>query len=294
VVYHYTTRDTAIGSILPTGQIRLSLYEWMADPRESKTWLFGATVPEGAGEYDLVEITQRINDLAKSNAKLLCVTRDAPEIPAPPNERYQRGFAHSRMWTNYAGGHSGVCLIFNRQKVHEAITAAFGKDNLYAGDVAYGDWTPLHSEAHTIDFAALDSYVVDDALRAPIRAYVDQLFFYKNSDWAAEVEYRWVYLGDSPTPEFVSFGDALEGLCVGVNYPAKPASEDPSLRCLAERFGITAIPRITWANGRVRVQHERSGGAGVGVHSDDIVWGGRRTRTLLIGDRDESGKEDGV
>src|SRR5437588_6648833 len=38
-VYHYTTRDAAIGSILPTGQIRLSLFEWMSDPRESKKWL---------------------------------------------------------------------------------------------------------------------------------------------------------------------------------------------------------------------------------------------------------------
>jgi hypothetical protein len=135
----------------------------------------------------------------------------------------------------------------------------------------------------------LDRYGVDDALRAHIRTYIDQLFFYKNTDWAAEVAHCWVYLGDSPTPEFVRFGDALEGLCVGENYPAKPAGEDPSLRCLAEQFGITYIPRITWANGRVRVQTERSGGEGVGLHVDSLFWSGPRTRPLLIGDEHPEG-----
>ena len=285
-VYHYTTRDTAIGSILPTGQIRLSLYEWMADPRESKTWLFGG---HGSGDYDLWELIQRINKLAKSNAKLFCVTRDAPDIPPPPNERYQRGFAHSRMWTDYAGRHTGVCMIFNRRRLHAAITTALGTDNVYADDVTYGEWTSLQGEAHTIDYKSLDQHGVDEALRAHIRTYIDQLFFYKNTDWAAEVEHRWLYLGDSPTPEFVPFGDALEGLCVGENYPAVPAGEDPSLRCLAEQFGITAIPRITWANGRVRVQFERSGG-GAGIHIDSVAWSGPRTRTLVI--RDQPSADD--
>jgi hypothetical protein len=291
-VYHYTTRDTAIGSILPTGQIRLSLYEWMADPRESKTWLFGGEIPPGGGDYDLWELTQRINDLAKSHAKVFCVTRDTREIPQPPNERYQRGFAHSRIWNEYAARHSGVCLIFNLRKLHEAITTALGTDNVYAMDVTYGEWTPLQAEAHTIDYESLDRHGVDEALRAHIRTYIDQPFFYKNTDWAAEVERRWVYLGDAPTPEFVSFGDALDGMCVGVNYPVKPVAEDSSLRCLAERYGITAIPRITWANGRVRVQHEQSGGAGRGLYVDGIFWGGPRTRPLLIGDGDEQPTSD--
>jgi hypothetical protein len=280
-VYHYTTRETAIGAILPTRQIRFSLYEWMADPRESKTWLFGGEMPEGSGDYNIVDLMHRINELAKENAKLFCVTRDTREIPEPPNERYQRGFAHSRMWNAYAGRHSGICLIFNLDKLHEAITAALGEDNVYAFDVSYGEWTPLQAEAHSIDYASLDRHGVDEALRAHIRTYVDQLFFYKNTDWAAEVEHRWLYFGDSPTPEFVSFDDALEGICVGENYPAMPAGEDPSLLCLAERYGITAIPRITWANGRVRVRFESSGGP-PSVHFDDIIGGGRRTRTLVI------------
>jgi hypothetical protein len=72
-VYHYTTRDAAIGSILPTGQIRLSLFEWMSDPRESKKWLFGG---RGAGEHNLLELSDRTNEVAKAHTKILCVSKD--------------------------------------------------------------------------------------------------------------------------------------------------------------------------------------------------------------------------
>jgi hypothetical protein len=280
-VYHYTTREAAIGGILPTGQIRFSLYEWMADPRESKTWTFGARQPEGAGDYNLWEITQRINELAKSTTKLFCVSRDTLAIPEPPNERFHRGFAHSRMWTDYAARHSGVCLVFRRQKLHEAIIAAFGGERLRARDVSYYDWTPELQDAFTLNFDDLDTYGVDDALRAHIRTYLQELFFQKNTDWASEVEYRWVLLGDTPTPEFVPFGDALEAICVGENYADL---DDPSLHFLAKRFGITNIPRITWGNGRVRVERKLPPGA----VSIDAIISDPRTRPLVVDPSQES------
>src|SRR6266516_5387666 len=39
-LYHYTTRQAALGSILPTGELRVGLFRYMNDPRESKDWLF--------------------------------------------------------------------------------------------------------------------------------------------------------------------------------------------------------------------------------------------------------------
>jgi hypothetical protein len=136
-VYHYTTRDAAIGSILPTGQIRLSLFEWMSDPRESKKWLFGG---RGAGEHNLLELSDRTNELAKAHTKILCVSKDTEDVPVSPNERYQRGFAHSRMWTDYAGRHSGVCLIFDRTKLHEAIRNVVAPETVYADRMTYSEW----------------------------------------------------------------------------------------------------------------------------------------------------------
>jgi len=66
----------------------------VAAPRESNTWLFGG---RGSGDYELWKLIQRLDELAKSDAKLFCLTRDAPDISPPPNERYQRGFADLRV-----------------------------------------------------------------------------------------------------------------------------------------------------------------------------------------------------
>ena len=47
------------------------------------------------------------------------------------------------------------------------------------------------------------------------------------------------HFGNSPTPEFVPFGDALTGICVGHSS-------------LAGRYGIEHIPRLVWENSMVK------------------------------------------
>jgi hypothetical protein len=250
----------------------------MTDPRESKNWLFGG---RGEGGYDILELSDRANQLAKAHTKILCVTRDAEEVPLPPNERYQRGFAHSRMWTDYAGGHSGVCLIFDRSKLDDAIRTVLAPREVHAGAVTYSEWNPELGEAFTIEFETLQTLAVDRALLAHIQTYRRELLFHKNLDWASELEYRWVVFGDSPTPEFVPFGDALEGLCVGVNFPS---ADEQTLWYLATRYEISTIPRLTWFNGRVGLQHLLEPGSppSGAIHIDTVVWGGPRTRELEI------------
>jgi len=47
LLYHYTSATAAVESILPTGQLRLGLFEFTNDPRESKRWYLSASVAEG-------------------------------------------------------------------------------------------------------------------------------------------------------------------------------------------------------------------------------------------------------
>jgi len=187
------------------------------------------------------------------------------------------------MWTDYAGRHSGVCLIFDRTKLDEAIRNAVAPETVYADRMTYSEWTPELGEAFTIELDTLGTLGVDRGLLAHIRTYRRELFFHKNLDWASEVEFRWLVFGETPTPEFVRFGDALEGVCVGVNFPG---SDERTLWYLAETFGISAIPRLTWFNGRVGVQHMQKPDTPPtgGVNIDAILWSGDRTRELEIDD----------
>jgi hypothetical protein len=273
-VYHYTTRDAAVGSILPTGQIRLGLYRTLNDPRESRGWLFRPAEPDATAwsvPDDLLRISKRANELAKDTTKIFCVSCDTA-VASPGQERFSRGYSHSSMWTHYAGRHSGVCLIFDRAALHETIVSALGDKNLFSDRVAYEDWTPELQRGLSIEHRHFGAEGEDRTIRAHLRAYHRELFFHKNRDWSHEVEHRWVFFGSSPTPEFVPFRDALAGICVSESYPDP---HDSSLLFLAARYGIDHIPQFYWTDLRVKrkppgivpIDYQPSGG----FHVDEIL-----------------------
>jgi hypothetical protein len=108
--YHYTTLEASLGSILPTASLRLGLFLDTNDPRESKDWRFKHVLDgrEDAEPLDLKTLNDEVARLAQRTCKVLCLTRDDPEGCSTPPETFGRGFAHSRMWAQYAGSHSGV------------------------------------------------------------------------------------------------------------------------------------------------------------------------------------------
>jgi hypothetical protein len=162
----------------------------------------------------LLELSDRTNELAKAHTKMLGVSKDTEDVPVSSNERDQRGFAHSRMWTDYAGRHSGVCLIFDRTKLHEAIRNFVAPETVYADRMTYSEWTPEVGEAFTIELDTPARLGLDRGLFAHIRTCRRSCSSTRNLNWASEVEFRWLVFGETPTPEFVPFGDALEGMCV--------------------------------------------------------------------------------
>jgi hypothetical protein len=80
LLYHYTTANVAVESILPTGQLRLGLFEFTNDPREAKQWFVSASVADGIGfEPDELEAMSRTADrLLRRSVKLACFTVDGP------------------------------------------------------------------------------------------------------------------------------------------------------------------------------------------------------------------------
>jgi hypothetical protein len=244
--YHYTTREAALGSILATGQIRFGLIRYVNDPRESKEWLFSFT--GGAGHHDLVKLIQQIALLSQSTTKVLCLTRDDPEaISDLGSEDYGRGWAHSRMWASYASGHSGVCLVFEREPLRRSIEETLlGKGALYAGDVTYADYASDEIDAFNLDFDKIDDVGLEIVLADHIETYHPILFFRKNADWATECEYRWLFRNDTPSPEFVPIHDSLRAVIVGHSFPQ---ADRDALDHLVSNFGGAVIGRCAWHNG---------------------------------------------
>lgn len=249
-VYHYTTREAALGSILPQRQLRLGLLTWTNDPRESQQWLVSLS---SAGDHSVADeefrtIVREADQLIKATTKVACLTRDDPDgMTQPPNEPFARGWAHSRMWAQYAGGHSGVCLIFDRARLAEAMGALRKHGSLWHGPVLYANRPHLELDAGSLSYDA----IAKRGLPAVIEDHVEQhragLFFVKSQDWASEWEYRWVLRSPDPRPAFVSIAGALAGIVVGQSFPPTDVN---LLRRYAEDFEIAdALGSCHWHNG---------------------------------------------
>lgn len=256
-LYHYTTREAALGSILPTQSLRFGLLQDTNDPRESKEWRFGQVLdgPEDADRPDPKAFSDEVARLAKGTCKVLCLTRDDPVGCRTPPEIFGRGFAHSRMWAQYAGGHSGVCLILDRERLASDIEGTLaGKGELWEGPVQYADEAPDEINAFTIHQKRIDELGFEGAVSQHIRDHRQPLFFRKNRDWADEWEYRWMLHSPPPAPEFVPIRGSLRGILLGHGFPL---DRRPSVDYLVNTlFGGLPVAPLFWFNGSPLVAGE--------------------------------------
>src|SRR5436190_23031633 len=111
--FHYTTLSAGLEHILPSMTLRMSPFSAMRDPRESKRWAVAGVGytggdPERAERWR-AEFDQALNEL-KDTCKLLSFTQD--HLGGKPV--YRRGYARPRLWEQYAGRSTGLCLALNR------------------------------------------------------------------------------------------------------------------------------------------------------------------------------------
>lgn len=249
-LHHYTTRDAALGNILPLGQLRLSPLAWTNDPRESQPWLYGMSgPPEDDPDFDFLEVMQTIDRRIRSTTKVACLTRSDPETMARDGADYMfaRGWSHSRMWDQYAGGHRGVCLIFDREKLSKQMHETLNAGVLWEEPVEYENVPIAAAYAQEFKYAEIERLGVEVFAEEHVAQHWRAFFFMKTRDWASEWEYRWVYRDSHPGPVFVSIREALAGIVIGASFPEVDV---PLLRHYSDDLGISkSVARCMWRNG---------------------------------------------
>jgi hypothetical protein len=125
--FHYTTREAAFEHILPRRSLAFSPYSTMRDPLENRRWGFagsmrGESGPEHERAYLLFH--RHANEI-RDSAKLLSLAIDADheDDDGDDAEQFARGWSRARMWEQYAENHAGVCLVFSRDVLVEALRA---------------------------------------------------------------------------------------------------------------------------------------------------------------------------
>ncbi len=257
-VYHYTSRDTAVNHILPSGRLRFNPLSKVNDPREAKQWepvvTVSSTQPMELDDWKKLE--HKISAALRSGAKLACFSLDADTTMQMDdfNARSKRGYACAPMWHHYANRHDGVCLVFDRALLDAALRDELGT-RLVCGPVEYSDdgWVPrLADDPFALNMISGDT---EEDLQKGIEAHLGKqwrgLYFRKLTDWAHEREFRWVHFGNDSESHDVSFGTSLKGIVLGAAIPEN---------CKMEFYGHcvrheAACGELHWRNGQPSIQH---------------------------------------
>lgn len=261
--FHYTTRDAAFGAILPQRRLRFSPYEHMRDPLENKEWWFSG-MAFGRLAYDEERARQaydsfhrHANEIRRS-AKLLSLTLSAP-YEDEREKVFAQGWARARMWEQYAERHAGVCLVFKKDALTEAIASSLeeqGAAQPYHRAVRYSA-SPFEDGSPWLDFRTLHENSSPQAVRQWVQQHHDGLFFHKAPDWQTEHEYRFVVTQPHHAYMYADFGDSLASVIVGERFPPWQMAGATGtcgrfgiqVRCVSWALGFPSLSQWTTAQG---------------------------------------------
>jgi hypothetical protein len=247
---HYTTANAALEYILPTMQLRMSPYSLMRDPVENKvgpSLRVGPPMAKFAGEL-LGQALLQASEIHQS-ARLLSMTRDSQAYADGVHDVFGCAWARPRLWEQYAEHHRGVCLVFGRNLLEEAIGQHLASLGIgyYSEDVEYAPGGYAMAAGKTLaDPAIFDPVTSKRALEQHIHHYHRDFFFLKNDDFATEREYRVVSFGHDQLYGYVPYRQALRAVIAG---EAMPAWQLDGAAGTCQRVGVPML-RIQWLGGR--------------------------------------------
>lgn len=247
-VYHYTSLEVAIEHILSEGKLRFSPFIQTNDPRETKDWMVNISIPTDTDftNEQLNEMTEKFNNELKRNIKVLSMTvddRGAHEYY--PVDYWHRGFAHSRMWAQYASNHRGICLVFDQKDLHHSIITELNDLNqIHFGHVNYTSFDLADIDTFRIKFEDVKNKGIENVLNNHLNQYFQTLYLRKSSDWRDEYEFRWI-TKSSNLYEYISIENSLKAIILGAETPIIYNSVFKEFQ---NKYKID-IARMHWVNG---------------------------------------------
>jgi len=218
----------------------------MNDPAESENLIPGASfASEHANPMEAWGATiQRIKE-ARDRIRLLSLTHDVIDYDGVAKV-FGCCWAHPRLWEHYADKHRGICLVFDKQPLEEALQDSLGKDCVIFDEVEYTSAGIADSAATFItapgisDVATREQAVIDY-----MECQRQDLFFLKTDDWATECEFRAVLLGTDNKYALADYGRALTAVVLGGRFPEWQVA---GAQAICDKAGVV-LKSLTWLNG---------------------------------------------
>lgn len=225
--YHYTSINKAI-KILYGNCLKFSKLNNLNDTLEWKPKISNKSFT------DPNEFNRALNYFEKignNDLQLLCFSMDSDkdfndsiDIETRFTDYSGRGFALPRMWAQYADNNNGVCLIFERRSMKNAISSALGPMLLFDNPVRYVN---KFKNINLDDSEMNNLLALNETIGNERNRFVFFLNFIKNNldftkynyftkldDWSQEHEYRFLALGDDEY-YVTNISEALAGIVIG-------------------------------------------------------------------------------
>jgi len=228
-VFHYTKKAIAIEDILFSKKLKLSCLKDTNDPREYKFHLLnmmGWSLPDDITNL-IKDAHPVIDNILKnecrslffcSNKKPTVILENKTQIE--DDNSYSKGWCKSRMWSQYGESHFGICLVFSKEKIEEALESEESKIHKYQADyVKYLQKERIAPKAVTLDGNRLAKEGVQKYSKAFVLENMDELFFRKHADYRDESEYRVVVFDPDKKMEYIDIGPLIKGVIVGDRTP---------------------------------------------------------------------------
>lgn len=234
-LYHYTTAQVALNYILKDRTLKVSRLTNTNDPKEYKSWLFelGTNFNTDLNQFNMSELSKKVGNLIQTRTFLICFSKDQVLTGDHLLDLPKRGYGHSRMWAQYANNHTGICLVFDFEKLSNTFHDCFQDKTYNSENVKYIDrFIGQRDSAFIINVDSLCEMGAEEYALNHAQTYKERLFFEKAKDWENEQEYRWVLQDSISTSEPVfAFNDALRGIVFGANCDEKNIKSIIDLTC---------------------------------------------------------------
>ena len=148
-----------------------------------------------------------------------------------------------------ADNHTGVCIVFDKKRLHESVHAAFtvvgripGLVRVFDGPVDYSDQPPIIMigtvpwDPYLLKRDEVEKHGIDFIVDRQVRSFHRQIYFTKNTDWKAEAEYRWVVYGVNAEYTTLPVADALVAVILGVDISQDDREQ---ILAIAESTGLS-------------------------------------------------------
>ena len=209
-IFHFTKKDTFIEYILPNFQLKFGLLKNTNDPRETKTFGFGAVngnFEAGNEITDKENKNKMLSGLLKDKVKVICFSTDYKI-----DNEYFDGYNLPRMWAHYGDNHKGVCLEIDLDILIEENSAIF--KNIHSSKVNY-----THNFMYPyVEYDQLRQYGIEQYIANFKLLHRDYLYFTKHIDWETERELRLLYFSNFMIDEYVSIRKSLKTIILGIDF----------------------------------------------------------------------------